>query len=206
MNNKESRIAGVDEVGRGSLFGPVFAGAVILKKDSETYLLRLGLKDSKLLSPKKRSELVPEIKMKSSAWALGEASSQEIDKFGIRAATEYAMVRALRRLPIPIEMVLVDGLLPIRIWGGAQKTVVRGESHSAAIAAASVLAKEARDMVIRNFSSQYPAYGLEKNVGYGTKHHRLALIENGPTEMHRYSFLSKLLSNKDYQNQPKDCS
>ncbi len=200
------RIAGVDEVGRGSLFGPVFAGAVILNNKAAADLLKLGLKDSKLLSAKKRSALIPEIKSLSSGWALGQASSNEIDKFGIRLATEKAMIRALLKLPFPIEMVLVDGVLPIRNWKGFQKTLVRGESQSLAIAAASVLAKEARDKLIRSLSNKYPGYSLDKNVGYGTKDHRLALIKQGPTKLHRYSFLSKILVNRNCANQGKDFS
>ena len=191
---KFNEIVGIDEVGKGALFGPVFAGAVILKSDAETTLLNAGLKDSKALTSKKRANLVPLIQEKAKDWGLGQASSQEIDSIGIRKATELAMLRALQRLKNPIDMVLVDGVLPIRLWNGAQKTLVHGESKSAAIAAASVLAKEARDSLIKRLSNQYPEYGLKTNVGYGTKLHREVLISLGPTPLHRQSFLSKIFA------------
>ncbi len=191
---KQSEIAGVDEVGKGALFGPVFAGAVILDEQNEITLLNAGLKDSKILTAKKRAILVPLIKKTCIAWALGHASNQEIDSIGIRTATEKAMVRALMQLKSPLQMVLVDGILPIRSWAGPQETLINGEKKSPAIAAASVLAKEARDELIRLLAQNYPGYSLETNVGYGTKFHREALIKLGPTSLHRKSFLSKLLS------------
>jgi len=186
-------IVGVDEVGRGCLFGPVFAGAVILDEIAEKKLLDAGLKDSKALSASKRASLTPLILQTSTAWALGQASAGEIDLIGIREATERAMLRALQKISHPINLVLVDGLLPLRLWEGPQTTLVRGESHSAAIAAASVLAKEARDSLIKRLAKQYPKYGLEKHVGYGTKIHRESLIKEGPSRLHRRSFLSKIM-------------
>ena len=191
------KIVGVDEVGKGALFGPVFAGAVILESDAETTLLEAGLKDSKALTSKKRASLSPLIQEKAKDWGLGQASAQEIDSIGIRKATELAMLRALQKLQNPIDIVLVDGVLPIRIWNGEQKTLVHGESKSAAIAAASVLAKEARDSLIKRLSNQYPEYGLTSNVGYGTKLHREVLIAFGPTPLHRQSFLSKIFARKN---------
>ena len=191
------KIVGVDEVGKGALFGPVFAGAVILESDAETTLLEEGLKDSKALTSKKRASLSPLIQEKAKDWGLGQASAQEIDSIGIRKATELAMLRALQKLQNPIDIVLVDGVLPIRIWNGEQKTLVHGESKSAAIAAASVLAKEARDSLIKRLSNQYPEYGLTTNVGYGTKLHREVLIAFGPTPLHRQSFLSKIFARKN---------
>ena len=191
------KIVGVDEVGKGALFGPVFAGAVILESDAETTLLEAGLKDSKALTSKKRASLSPLIQEKAKDWGLGQASAQEIDSIGIRKATELAMLRALQKLQNPIDIVLVDGVLPIRIWNGEQKTLVHGESKSAAIAAASVLAKETRDSLIKRLSNQYPEYGLTTNVGYGTKLHREVLIAFGPTPLHRQSFLSKIFARKN---------
>ena len=185
-------IAGIDEVGKGALFGPVFAGAVILNKQSESLLIKAGLKDSKKLSAKKRAALVPLIKEIAISWALGQASAREIDQFGIRKATEKAMLRAVHRLkPQPL-LLLIDGCLPLRLWEGKQKTLVKGEDKSAAIAAASVLAKVNRDALIKQLANQYPLYGLETNSGYGTILHRNALIQKGPTELHRKSFLSKI--------------
>ena len=185
-------IAGVDEVGKGCLFGPVFAGAVILSKENERNLLSQGLKDSKKLSHRQRYNLVPLIKKNSTSWALGQASAREIDSIGIRAATEKAMLRALQKFPSPPDLILVDGILPIRLWPGKQKTQVRGESHFASIAAASVLAKETRDELIQRLALTYSLYGLEKNKGYGTDFHRTNLLKIGATKLHRKSFLSKL--------------
>ena len=192
MTVKNNLSAGVDEVGKGCLFGPVFAGAVILSKENELKLLRKGLKDSKKLNFQQRNHLVPLIKENSLAWSLGQASAREIDSIGIRMATEKAMIRALEKFPSPPELILVDGILPIRLWQGKQKTQVRGESHFTSIAAASVLAKEARDDLIKRLSKKYAHYGLEQNKGYGTETHRAQLIKSGVTKLHRKSFLSKI--------------
>tara|TARA_B100000579_G_scaffold396352_1_gene375088 strand:- start:146 stop:733 length:588 start_codon:yes stop_codon:yes gene_type:complete len=192
MEGKKSLIAGVDEVGKGSLFGPVFAGAVILSNANETKLLSHGLKDSKKLSHLKRYNLVPLIKKNSIAWSIGQASAREIDSIGIQKATEKAMVRALEKFSSIPDLILVDGISPISLWPGKQKTQVRGESHFASIAAASVLAKEARDELIKRLAHTYNIYGLDKNKGYGTEIHRRNLITAGATKLHRKSFLSKL--------------
>ena len=192
MSTHKYLIAGVDEVGKGCLFGPVFAGAVILSKTNESKLLSQGLKDSKKLSQRKRYKLVPLIKENSIAWSLGQASAREIDRIGIREATEKAMVRALEKFSSPPDLILVDGILPIRPWAGKQKTQVRGESHFPSIAAASVLAKEGRDELIKRLAVKYSFYGLEKNKGYGTNFHRTSLIKAGVTKLHRKSFLSRL--------------
>ena len=195
MKINNSLIAGVDEVGKGCLFGPVFAGAVILSKTDESKLLSKGLKDSKKLTFRQRNNLVPLIKENSIAWSLGQASAREIDSIGIRNATEKAMVRALDKFFSPPELILVDGVLPIRLWQGEQQTKVRGESYFPAIAAASVLAKEARDELIRRLACKYTFYELEKNKGYGTEIHRINLIKSGATKLHRKSFISKLKIN-----------
>ena len=192
MEDKKSLIAGVDEVGKGCLFGPVFAAAVILSKENEIELLNQGLKDSKKLSHRQRQNLVPLIKKNSVAWTIGQASAREIDVFGIRDATEKAMLRALEKFSSPPDLILVDGILPIRLWPGKQQTQVRGESHFASIAAASVLAKETRDELIKRLARKYNCYGLEKNKGYGTEVHRTSIIKSGASKLHRKSFLSKL--------------
>lgn len=188
-----SAIAGIDEVGRGCLFGPVFAAAVVLDGEAADALQAAGLTDSKKLTPRRRAALIPRIEERSLAWALGQASAREIDGMGIRGATELAMLRALQRLPSRPELVLVDGTLLLRLWSGPQRTVVRGDSRSAAIAAASVIAKEARDALIRRLAVRFRGYGLEKHVGYGTALHREALLASGPTALHRRSFLTRLL-------------
>ena len=192
MSTHKYLIAGIDEVGKGCLFGPVFAAAVILNKTNESKLLSLGLKDSKKLSPRQRYKLVPLIKKNSIAWSIGQSSAREIDSIGIREATEKAMIRALEKFPSPPNIILVDGILPIRPWPGKQKTQVRGESHFPSIAAASVLAKEARDELMKRLAPLYSFYGLEKNKGYGTAFHRKQLIHSGATRLHRKSFLSRL--------------
>jgi len=189
------RIAGVDEVGRGCWFGPVFAGAVVLSDPARETLAAAGLTDSKALSAKRRALLVPLIVELAEAWALGQASAQEIDGVGIRSATERAMLRALQRLGSPApEHVLQDGNLPLRLWAGFQETVVRGDSAHLEIAAASVLAKQARDALLVRLSERYPGYGFERHAGYGTAQHRAAVLSLGPTVLHRHSFLRKVLA------------
>ena len=188
----------MDEVGRGCWFGPVFAAAVVLPARAAGPLGAAGLTDSKALSPRRRQELVPLIKGLASGWALGQASAAEIDRHGIRLATEWAMLRALQRLRGALggdpPLVLVDGILPLRCWPGRQRCLVRGDSHSPAIAAASVIAKVARDALIGRLAERYPGYGLERHAGYGTALHRAALEQLGPTPLHRRSFLRKLLA------------
>ena len=185
-------VAGVDEVGRGCLYGPVFAAAVVLAAPAAERLRSLGLTDSKQLSPARRAALVPPIRRAAEAWAIGQASAAEIDRRGIRTATELAMLRALQRLGRPPRLVLVDGSLPLRLWSGRQHAMVGGDSRSAAIAAASVLAKEERDALLRRLALRHPGYGLERHVGYATALHREALRRLGPTSLHRLSFLSRL--------------
>ena len=185
--------AGVDEVGRGSLFGPVFAGAVVLGQPCLAQLAAVGLTDSKKLTARRRADLVPTIHNLAEAWALGQASAAEIDRHGIRVATEWAMLRAVQKLPRPPQLLLVDGVLPLRCWRGEQVTLVRGDSHCLAIAAASVLAKQARDGLIGELAKSYPGYGLERHAGYGTAQHRQALQALGPTPLHRLSFLSRVV-------------
>ena len=190
--------AGVDEVGRGCWFGPVFAAAVVLPARAAGPLGVAGLTDSKALSPRRRQELVPLIKELASGWALGQASAAEIDGHGIRLATEWAMLRALQRLSGALgsepPLVLVDGILPLRCWPGPQRCLVRGDSHSPAIAAASVIAKVARDALMGRLAERYPGYGLERHAGYGTALHRRALEQLGPTPLHRRSFLGNVLA------------
>jgi len=183
--------AGVDEVGRGCVFGPVFAGAVILPAGALLPLQAAGLTDSKKLTARRRRALVPQIQSHAIAWALGQASAAEIDRRGIRWATEQAMHRALQKLPQQPPLVIVDGVLPLRGWVGAQCTLVAGDSHCLAIAAASVLAKQARDGLIHGLAERYPGYGLERHAGYGTAQHREAIGRLGLTPLHRRSFLSQ---------------
>jgi ribonuclease HII len=165
---------------------------VVLPESSLAPLAAAGLTDSKALSPRRRGLLVPLITAAAAAWALGQASAGEIDHHGIRAATERAMLRALQRLPQPPVLVLVDGVLPLRGWSGLQKTMVRGDRDCLSIAAASVLAKQARDGLIVRLAGRFPGYGLERHAGYGTEAHRQALLSLGPTPLHRHTFLRRL--------------
>ena len=181
--------AGIDEVGRGSLFGPVFAAAVILPSSALPKLQKAGLTDSKRLSARARAALVPLLRGQALSWAIGQASAAEIDRHGIRLATEWAMARALQRLSITPELVLIDGVLPLRGWKGPQRTLIKGDLHCAAISAASVMAKEERDALIRRLAGRFPGYGLERHSGYGTAQHREDLARLGATPLHRQSFL-----------------
>ncbi len=183
---------GIDEVGRGCLFGPVFSAAVVLSKKNGNILRNLGLDDSKKLSQKKRSILIPYIFALSEDWGIGQSSVNEIDKFGIRHATELSMIRAIDKLKFNPIKILVDGPLSIRSWKGIQKNIIQGESKFAAIAAASVIAKVKRDALMNRFEIQYNGYNLSKNKGYGTREHFLSIQKKGLTKMHRTSFLKKL--------------
>lgn len=190
--------AGVDEVGRGCLFGPVFAAAVLLDGAAAQGLAALGVTDSKQLSGRRRQQLLPSIVTAVAAWGLGQASAREIDAHGIRAATELAMLRALQRLPQPPPLVRVDGVLPLRLWSGPQTCLVRGDQRDVAIAAASILAKQARDGLIERLDPRWPAYGLAAHKGYGTERHRRALAAHGPCPLHRISFLRSLSPGGDH--------
>jgi ribonuclease HII len=169
------------------------AGAVVLAAEALAPLADAGLTDSKKLTPRQRQALVPLIRSLAVQWSLGQASAAEIDRIGIRAATERAMVRALQRLPSRPQLLLVDGNLPLRGWSGSQRTLVRGDGRCLAIAAASVLAKQERDALIRRLARHHPGYGLERHVGYGTAEHRHALASLGLTALHRRSFLGRTM-------------
>lgn len=176
-------VAGVDEVGRGPLCGPVVAAAVIL----DPARIPDGLNDSKKLSHKRRMALEAAIKA-DAVWCVAEASVAEIDQINIVQASHLAMCRALAGLARKADHVLVDGnLLPKALAIPAQ-AIVRGDARSVTIAAASILAKEARDRMMVDLAQQYPGYGWERNAGYPTKDHLQALLDLGPTPVHRRSF------------------
>jgi ribonuclease HII len=179
-------IAGVDEAGRGPLAGPVVAAAVILAPDTGI----TGLNDSKKLTSEKRSLLYEEIVFKARAYGLGSATKSEIDRLNIHQATFLAMKRALKRLAFSPECILVDGF-SIPETPFVQKAIIGGDSLSLSIAAASVLAKVARDMMMQELDKQYPGYGFARNMGYGTEEHRHALNRLGPCPEHRVSFRLK---------------
>lgn len=184
-------ICGVDEAGRGPLAGPVCAAAVILPE----HLQIPGLNDSKKLSDKKRRELFPVIQQQAIAYGIGLASEAEIDEINILQATFLAMRRALEQLTVMPEIALIDGNRETD-FGLPVKTVVKGDSLSANIAAASVLAKVTRDNIMVELAQQYPEYGFEIHKGYGTKAHYEALRTYGPSPIHRRSFLKKFYGEK----------
>lgn len=184
-------ICGVDEAGRGPLAGPVCAAAVILPAG----LVIDGLDDSKKLSDKRRRELFPVIKESALAYGIAFASEKEIDEINILQATFLAMERALAQLLIKPEFILVDGNRT-KDFGIPVETIVHGDSRSANIAAASVLAKVTRDDYMLEMAKKYPAYTFEVHKGYGTKAHCAAILEHGPCEIHRASFLKKLYGQK----------
>lgn len=184
-------ICGVDEAGRGPLAGPVCAAAVILPRDLEIP----GLTDSKKLTDKKRRELFPVIQQKAVAWGIGLASEQEIDEINILQATFLAMERALAQLSVKPDLALIDGNRE-KDFGLPVKTVVKGDSLSANIAAASVLAKVTRDDIMVALAQEYPHYGFEIHKGYGTKAHYAALREYDASPIHRKTFLKKFYESK----------
>ena len=184
-------ICGVDEAGRGPLAGPVCAAAVILPDHLELP----GLNDSKKLSDKKRRELFPLIKEQAIAYGIGLASEQEIDEINILQATFLAMERAIAQLEGKADLALIDGNRA-RDFGLPVKTVVKGDSLSASIAAASILAKVTRDDMMEAYANEYPGYCFEIHKGYGTKAHYAALTEKGPSPIHRMTFLKKFYGEK----------
>ena len=176
------RVAGVDEVGRGSLFGPVVAAAVILEPD---YRIR-GLRDSKLLPAERRVELAQRVRGHSIAYAIAAVDSARIDQINIYQASRLAMLHAVQQLACSADYLLVDAVkldcdLP-------QRSIIHGDALSASIAAASILAKVERDRMITAWDPIFPVYGLASNKGYSTAHHIAALREHGPSPLHRQSF------------------
>lgn len=184
-------ICGVDEAGRGPLAGPVCAAAVILPP----HLQIPGLNDSKKLSDKRRRELFPVICEQALAYGIAFATEQEIDEINILQATFLAMQRALDRLEIRPDLALIDGNRQ-KDFGLPVKTVIKGDSLSANIAAASILAKVTRDDLMVRQAEQFPQYGFEIHKGYGTKAHYAALEQYGPSPIHRMTFLRKFYEQK----------
>ena len=184
-------ICGVDEAGRGPLAGPVCAAAVILPKHLEIP----GLNDSKKLTDKKRRELFPIIQENALSYGIAFSSEQEIDEINILQATFLAMKRAMEQLSITPQLALIDGNRETD-FGLPVKTVVHGDSLSANIAAASILAKVSRDNLMEELAGRYPEYGFEIHKGYGTKAHYLALDKYGPSPIHRMTFLKKYYEKK----------
>ncbi|WP_347301367.1 ribonuclease HII [Dolosigranulum savutiense] len=175
-------IGGVDEVGRGPLAGPVVAACVILDPSQPI----LGLNDSKQLSATRRKQLVDTINERALAVTIGQATPEEIDRLNIYQATKLAMERAVAELNHPVEHLLIDAMtIAVDI---PQQSIIKGDTHSNSIAAASIIAKEYRDQLMIELSQQYPAYDFDSNMGYGTSAHLAALRNVGICPIHRRSF------------------
>jgi len=179
-------ICGVDEVGRGCLFGPVVSGAVILDPGR----LNSEYNDSKKLAPRQRLRLARDIYEKALAYSIGWCWNDEIDRSNILEATKQSMLQAVRRLQIKPDFILIDAIAPdfLPIRGRA---VVKGDEKSLSIAAASIIAKVFRDILIEKFSEFFPDYGLAENKGYPTKKHKNVILFKGVTVFHRKSFTLK---------------
>ena len=190
FNRDRSLIAGVDEVGRGALFGCVVAAAIVLPKSAVPQLIALGVKDSKKLSSRQRDKLIEPIKQTVTSWHISCASVAEIDRLNILQASLLAMKRSIIGLQVVPDICLVDGKFSLPDLNIPQQTVVKGDLRSPAIAAASILAKVWRDRLMSDFSKQYPEYDLAKNKGYPTAKHRLAIEQYGISLHHRRSFKS----------------
>jgi ribonuclease HII len=177
-----TRIAGLDEAGRGALFGPVVAAAVILNPRRRI----VGLDDSKKLTPERRTELAPRIREHAIAWAVAEVDAQRIDAWNIYQASRQAMTAALQRLSIVPDYLLIDAMeLDVFI---EQKSLIKGDARSVSIAAASILAKTHRDTRMEEWDAVFPQYGLARHKGYATADHLEALRQFGPSPLHRHSF------------------
>lgn len=182
-NQGLTKIAGVDEAGRGPLAGPVVAAAVVFYPGTVIKYIN----DSKQLSAKKREHLFEEIIFSSKAYGIGSASITEIDQINVHRASLLAMHRALDKMNLEPDYILVDGF-PLPDCSCGQKAIIGGDAKSLSIAAASILAKVARDMMMQKLHEQFPHYGFDHNMGYGTLEHRQAIIKFGLTPEHRRSF------------------
>ena len=182
-------IGGIDEAGRGPFVGPVVAACVILKKD----FFIPGLDDSKKISEQKREELYDEIIRQSVAYGIGMADYSIIDKINILNATRMAMMEAVNKMAIKPDYLLLD-CMELKQMSIPQLSLVKGDSLSASIAAASILAKVTRDRLLREYAKLYPQYGFESNKGYGTREHIEALLKYGPCPIHRITFIKKYIA------------
>lgn len=182
-------IAGLDEVGRGCLAGPVVAAAVILNPKNS---LPENLNDSKKLSAKRRTQIAEEIKQTAIAYSIGLVEAEEIDRINILQATKRAMILALEKIQPQADFLLIDAL-QLEKSPLPQRAIIRGDSTVASIAAASIIAKTFRDALMHDYDKTYPQYGFDKHVGYGTKKHFEALRKHGACEIHRKSFRGVLV-------------
>ncbi|MUL36433.1 ribonuclease HII [Gloeocapsopsis dulcis] len=189
LSNQHSvLLAGVDEAGRGALFGPVVAAAVILPPAALPELVACQVRDSKQLSSYRRQQLAEKICLLAVDWRVGFASTAEIDSINILQASLLAMKRAVTKLKVKPELCLVDGNQAIKDLALPQQTLIKGDERSLVIAAASIIAKVWRDDLILRLAAKYPMYDLVSNKGYGTARHLQALQQYGPSRLHRLSF------------------
>lgn len=198
LSGIQGLLAGVDEVGRGSLFGPVVAAAVILPNHALPELMAAGIKDSKKLSSSRRTQLAQQICGLAIDWKIGFASTAEIDQMNILQATLLAMKRAVLKLKVQPVLCLIDGNQSVKNLLIPQQTIVKGDERSLTIASASIVAKVWRDDLVLRLAAKYPIYDLARNKGYGSQRHLLALQQYGSSPLHRKSFRPcqmKVLSN-----------
>ena len=188
------RVAGVDEVGRGPLAGPVVCAAVILPLEEEKRVL--GIDDSKKLSAKKREALAEQIRAAARAYAIAEVDAATIDEINILQATRLCMKRAVDMLAPAADMVLTDGNMTLDITL-PQRSIVKGDALVCSIGAASILAKVHRDALMAEYAKLYPEYAFERNAGYGTKAHIRAIREVGACPIHRRSFITKFWDGRE---------
>ena len=197
--NKVSEV-GIDEVGRGAVFGPVFSAVVVLTEENKFILKQSGVTDSKKLTPKKRKLLLPKILSLSLDYGIGQSSAREIDRLGIRVATELSMIRALKKLKETPSELIIDGPLLLRPWQGMQKNIISGDSKFISIASASIVAKVSRDNLMMRLERKYSGYLILKNKGYGTREHLSLINKNGITTLHRKSFLKNQILFNSHQS------
>ena len=188
VTGPDTLVAGVDEVGRGCLFGPVVAAAILLPFSQVEQLGSLGVKDSKLLSPKRRTAIAGELQKLGGEYRIGYGRAGEIDRLNIRQASLQAMGRALSKLSLAPSLCLVDGRDEIPDLCYPQYPLIKGDERSPLVGAASILAKVWRDDLIQRFARKYPEYDLYNNKGYGTRKHLQALQQYGVSPQHRLSF------------------
>jgi ribonuclease HII len=181
------RLAGIDEVGRGALAGPVYAGAVILPARQSMLKELSDVRDSKQMTPEEREQAAPVIQEKAIAWAIGRASCKEIDRWGIVPCTYLAARRALKSLALQPQHLLLDYIKLAKV-NLPQTAMVGGDARCLSIAAASVIAKVARDAELRKLDSRFPSYGFASHKGYATEEHIHAIGKYGPCSQHRLSF------------------
>ena len=186
--------AGVDEVGRGPLAGPVVCAAVILSLEKARRIP--GIDDSKKLSPKKREQLAALIRERARAWAVAEVSNEVIDEINVLQATRLCMKRAVEKLSPAADMVLTDGNMTLDIEA-PQRSIVKGDALVASIGAASILAKVYRDALMAECAKTYPEYAFERNAGYGTAAHINAIREVGICPIHRRTFVTRFWDGKE---------